>query len=446
MLVTKSLKRVSRSFSRAPPNGLPPSETFLLTAQHTNASSVLPQRLHYSRDLSHATHNPHSKPVTPRLCHGRMRTYSTDTPISKSGSSDSIFSSEEDPWDRVFEDIQDMPPLLPSSVRHSERGSRTSASQGTPRRRRYEMTLREASAFDTMFDMIFDTADKTGRSKLNTLTSTMGGIGVTHSTGGDLFGQLHRQSRRLKWTTEADQELDRKREEVELCDTDQQLLEWALREVFAESERYEALARRAPDAPARALLQPPAYPHLLALLMRTFRDRYADPHLALAVFDHARNRSIPSFVFGCTTPAYNELVETRWRCFRDLRGVCDALEEMRVNGVETDNRTRALAEMIRREVGERNLWQEESTMGSGEVWEMVDRIERLTAREVRRQVRDENTGTRRALNSRKWTSDQETWKSRALQGDNAKDGWEFGQWGEPESDRRSSRSESFGLR
>ena len=73
--------------------------------------------------------------------------------------------------------------------------------------------------------------------------------------------------------------------------------------------------------------------------MRTFRDKYANPHLALALFAHARRLSVLSFVCGCTTPAYNELLETRWACFRDLKGVCDALEEMKTNGVETNGGT-----------------------------------------------------------------------------------------------------------
>ncbi|OBZ66583.1 Uncharacterized protein C5D6.12 [Grifola frondosa] len=237
-----------------------------------------------------------------------------------------------------------------------------------------------------MFDVVFSAASVEERLQsgvANTLSAT-GSIGRARSTDwGPFFSKIRRHSKRLKWTSEADEELDRKKEEMELCETDLQLLDWAMREVFGESQRYEAAARRAAEDPSRGEdpveLQPAAYPHLLALLMRTFRDKYADPHLALSMFDHARHLSIASFVFGCTTPAYNELIETRWRCFRDLRGVCDALEEMRVNGIGMDNRTRSLAEMIRREVGSRNLWQEESEMGSGEVWDMVSRIEKLTA-------------------------------------------------------------------
>ncbi|KAG1813778.1 hypothetical protein EV424DRAFT_1415537, partial [Suillus variegatus] len=112
---------------------------------------------------------------------------------------------------------------------------------------------------------------------------------------------------------------------MELCDTDQQLLEWAMREVFGQSRQYEERARNAiakseeqhqhapgptptsnvsANANANPPPQPasmhPTYPYLIAHLMRSFRDKYHDPHLALSIFDYARHLSIPSYVFGCT--------------------------------------------------------------------------------------------------------------------------------------------------
>jgi len=310
------------------------------------------------------------------------------------------------------------------------------------------MTAREINAFDEMFSMIFSAVSeqkgqKASGSTPRTLSSTVG-IGKAHSSDvSDLFGKLRRQSKHVKWTTEADEELDRKKEQIELCDTDQKLLAWAMREVFEESKHYEENARRAPDD-ANAVkgpvqLQPPTYPHLIALLIRTFREKFADPHLALSIFDHARHLSIASYVFGCTTPAYNELIETRWRCFRDLRGVCDALEEMRANGVGMDNKTRALSEAIRREVGERNLWQVESAAGGEEVWDMVAKIEKLTAQSPSRGSRFGGNifGGSGRSKIKRWTPQQESWKGQALQTDGTKDAhWEFGKWGRQEEDRR----------
>ncbi|PIL33829.1 hypothetical protein GSI_03535 [Ganoderma sinense ZZ0214-1] len=341
----------------------------------------------------------------------------------------SIFSPEASPWDEIFDDIKDTagppPRVNPRSLKSSSVGRGDSHAA-----RAVAMTRRESAVFNNMFNLIFDSA--------NAATGTEGGIG--HLPGNSpVAGQLRR---RLRWTTDADQELDRKKEAMELCETDLELLEWAMREVFGQSgpaATGTSTETEAGTGGGAAAKMSSAYPHLLAALMRTFRDKYRDPHLALAMFDHARNLSIASYVFGCTTPAYNELLETRWWCFRDLRGVVDALEEMRVNGIALDGRTRMLTETVRREVGERTLWQEESSLGSGEVWEMLARIERLTAESVsegknkRRgsktsvEAKGKGPATERARKPRKWSAAQEMWKKDALDA-NARDGWAFDQW------------------
>ncbi|TFY78571.1 hypothetical protein EWM64_g5437 [Hericium alpestre] len=112
---------------------------------------------------------------------------------------------------------------------------------------------------------------------------------------------------------------------------------------------------------------------------------------------YASTLSTHSFVFGCTTPAYNELIETRWACFRDLRGVCEALEEMKANAIQPDGQTRKLVDNLRREFGQRNLWIEESDEDTGEVWNMMSTIERLVARPATddRRAGWEHTGPQR---------------------------------------------------
>ena len=302
--------------------------------------------------------------------------------------SNSLFSSNGSAWDHIFEDIPSTPPVDLKPMRAPR------PSNSSPRPRRQTMTAREISAFDDMFNMIFNAAsERKNQAHQATQGASIGAVPVTApgSDVGDLYTRLRKHSR-VRWTSDEDAELDKKKEQMELCESDQDLLEWAMREVFGESKRYEEAAWKAAQAAAKAnagvadkllpVLQPPSYPHVLALLMRTFRDKYKDPNLALSMFDHARHLSIPSYVFGCTTPAYNELITTRWQCFRDLRGVCETLEEMRVNGVMPDAKTRALVEALRREVGERNLWVEESELGSGEVWSMLNRIEKLVAKPV----------------------------------------------------------------
>lgn len=329
-----------------------------------------------------------------------------------------------------------MPPLSAGSTRDP----------APSRSRRQAMSAREISAFDEMFNMIFNAVSEHDASSGG---GAAGSTAIGRAAGGgmsDLFGKLRKHGKKLKWTSESDEELDRKREEMELCDTDQQLLEWAMREVFAESTRYEEAARAAIDAAADAdardapiempPFQPAWYPQLLSQLIRTFRDKYRDPHLALSIFDHAHHLSVPSYVFGCTTPAYNELIETRWRCFRDLRGVCDALEEMHVNGVQPDQKTRQLVEMMRQEIGEKNVWEEEGPLGGGQLLKLLDRAQRLSTpnpagRRRPRKAVGASTGTqgteptRHTSKSARWNTSKE-WKTQAM--NDADDGWQFNDW------------------
>ncbi|KAJ6602190.1 hypothetical protein B0H10DRAFT_670640 [Mycena sp. CBHHK59/15] len=322
--------------------------------------------------------------------------------------SDSIFSSRDATWDHIFSDVEQVPPQIPTSSRLGN------TSAGPRRPRRQTMTAHEINAFNEIFNLIFESMSEKESGHSSPIP--------TGSTGmEDLFGTLRRHSKRMKWTAASDEELDRKKDEIDKCQTDQQLLEWAMREVFGESQSYEEEFRKAKAADTDSLielpmLQSPTYPHLVALIMRTFRDKYRDPHLALSMFDYARHLSIASYVFGCSTSAYNELIATRWDFFRDLKGVHDALEEMMVNGVDMDNRTLGLVEKVRQEVGERNLWLEENGAGTGEVWEMLTNMERLVSRAVSNDTKPK----------RKKSGPWNDWKASAV--DQVDSDWEFDKW------------------
>lgn len=351
----------------------------------------------------------------------------------------------------------------PDSYSQSPRGE-------TPLRstRRQSMTASEIDAFDSMFNLIFQAVTE-NRPKDNLSDSgASSGIGARQhqaegseiqTAGGEddvlgtLYGKIRRRAGRN--VKEDEELLDRKREQIELCATDHELLEWAMRDLFDESVKYEQAAREAVDetsasnntnetpAPSLPSLQPPCYAALLALLMRTFREKYRDPHTALSLFSYAQRLSIASYVFGCTTPAYNELLHTRWACFRDLRGVADALTEMRVNGVQPDAATRALAEEVRREVGARNLWQEESGLGAGaneSVFELLRKVEELSFRKQPPRPRERNSarGRRSGYGLKRWTTRSESWKNDASFGEET-DEYKFGDWSFDAQRRTSSR-------
>lgn len=325
-------------------------------------------------------------------------------------------------WDRVFDDVETTPPVRPEARLEQKR---------MPRKQ--TMTAREISAFDDMFSMIFNAVAEQKSSPEDV------SIGGQQGTANDIFGTLRKHSKRIRWTKDADVELDRKKEQMGRCETDHELLEWAMKEVFEESTTLEEKSRQslseftevAQDAP---MLQSPTYPHIIALLISTFRDKYNDPHLALSIFNHAKRLSVPSYVFGCTTMAYNELIETRWTCFRDLKGVYDALIEMTVNGVDIDSRTRKLVEGLRSDIGATALWLHGDSMNQSEVWEMLSKVEELV------RGKSSQASSSQAEKPTKW----DDWKTMDFK-DEASDPWGFDRWEEeapPVSRRRERRGGS----
>jgi len=403
--------------------------------------------------------------------------------IEKAGSTTfdrpgSLFSPAASAWDHVFDSINDAPPPFSTRAPRKHPPSRPPLREGPIRRQ--AMTTREISAFEDMFNMVFNAASDQpscfphqDRTVEDTLSDTRGTTSIGRhskpdSVMGDLFGRLRRHSRKVRWTTESDELLDRKKEEMDLCDTDVQLLNWAKREIFDESKRYENAALQAiqtatspgknhaessqegsgldsdPDSNSSSTktspleLQPPTYPHLLAYLMRAFRERHHDPHLALSMFEHARRLSIASYVFGCSTPAYNELIETRWRSFRDLLGVHDALEEMRVNGVAMDTHTRRLVEIVRREVGQRELLSNDFDADANEKLDLFARIEALAAGDSgKRRVMAGN------LHKRPTETPWDEWKSSLSNSHSDNDGdWEFDRWEQEKWPRHHTRERS----
>ena len=296
--------------------------------------------------------------------------------------------------------------------------------------RRQMMSNQELMAFDDMFNIVFSAANERRLAE----DGTAGIFDVdTRTSLTDFLKNLSKRPR-VRPNGE-DTELDRLKEQLALCQSDHAMLEWAEREVFGPSIRAEEATRAAAAEgnPPPTHLQPPLYPQLLATLMSTAREGYDDPHLALALFEHARNLSPLSYIFGCTTPAYNELLETRWHSFRDLRGVHAALEEMRANGISPDPHTRALVDDVRREVGARSVWLEESETGSGEVWKMLREIERLVARRAPRQASSDDS---RAPQERPRPHD--VWKNPELTSDESA-GYRFGEWPEPGRRRQPRR-------
>ena len=140
-------------------------------------------------------------------------------------------------------------------------------------------------------------------------------------------------------------EVDELKEELSSISTEGELLAWAERRVFA--------ARKYADSEEPRYSR--AYPHILAHLIQTTRQLFQNSNLALAFFQHAQNLSLESYICGCLTPAYNELLQTRWEVYRDLEGVNQGVKEMEVNGVTWDRQTRKLVGGICEELSASNF-------------------------------------------------------------------------------------------
>ena len=297
-------------------------------------------------------------------------------------------------WDGVFDDADvsvnaTMPParrwtsLRPSSQAEGD-SSTSSSNNSSSFPRRQSLTLRESKIFNELFEQIFEKRSSSAGSTAKDPLSHMGiGLrpGETRQSVDTLFGKLRRRSKRYHDPTEAHLIVEQQRLIMESFTADRELLDWATRNVFNDNQPNSfpakaPVSRRLsprPTSPATAhtvaqssrppnssissddeltrqfAIQSSVYPHLLASLISLFRDKFRDPHTALSIFSAARHLSVPSYVFGCTSAVYNELLATLWTAFRDLEGIVEALREMRTNGVMPDEQTRRIALRVKRE-------------------------------------------------------------------------------------------------
>lgn len=279
------------------------------------------------------------------------------------------------------------------------------------------MTAQEQKTFTDLFDEIFRVAEAVDASKTTTEGQTDATVidENTPTFSRDFYDRIRMAPRQPKWGENLDEELDKKKEEMNLCQTDQELLEWMAVHVFAESRKYEEEAREMgpmTKSKRNVTLQPAWYPHVIALLMSTFRDKYQNPHTALAIFNHAKTASIASYAFGCSTSAYNELIQTHWSCFRDASAVLSAFREMQVNGVVMNSKSGRLLDAIRRDVVAERLWSD------GEVSNIISRLD-----SIRRDAEVFQNAPKKVNGKMKW----DQWKSQTLH-DDPSDDWGFNSW------------------
>ncbi|KAK6524604.1 hypothetical protein TWF281_011507 [Arthrobotrys megalospora] len=115
---------------------------------------------------------------------------------------------------------------------------------------------------------------------------------------------------------------------LELCGTDLEIWEWLDQYIFPMPNSGTSLTGN--------------YPKLLKEAIRMLRTEYTDYTACTAVFEKVKQLGPESYIIGCSVGVYNEMLEVRWRGYRDMSGVLDLLEEMRINGVDGDEVTAAI--------------------------------------------------------------------------------------------------------
>jgi Mtf2 family len=93
----------------------------------------------------------------------------------------------------------------------------------------------------------------------------------------------------------------------------------------------------------------PNYPHLLLLSARLFLHNFASPQLALHLINTIRHSSPLSYVLGATPSLYNEALLIHFRHYRDYSAIWALLEEMDSKGVQMDEATQRVVEVLRLE-------------------------------------------------------------------------------------------------
>ncbi|WWC96083.1 hypothetical protein V866_002950 [Kwoniella sp. B9012] len=147
------------------------------------------------------------------------------------------------------------------------------------------------------------------------------------------------------------EEFEMLKEEMEVISSDVELIEWSKNRVFKPLTNIDNDSNSKTGTTGLSVITySPTYPKILAHLLRTLRVNYNSPHLVLSLFNYAQNISLESYLSGCLTEVYNEVLLTRWESFRDLKGVELGIREMEIMGVNWDQITARLISKIVEEI------------------------------------------------------------------------------------------------
>jgi hypothetical protein len=103
------------------------------------------------------------------------------------------------------------------------------------------------------------------------------------------------------------------------------------------------------------------YADLLVEGMITFRRDFNDLMGAMSVFERVKRLGAESYVVGCSTGAYNEMLQTKWEAYKDVSKIVELVDEMKINGIEGSQKTVEILRSIIDEIRKRKC----GAMGPG---------------------------------------------------------------------------------
>jgi hypothetical protein len=158
-------------------------------------------------------------------------------------------------------------------------------------------------------------------------------------------------------------------------DTDLSLLQFLDEEVFAVMEgQIQGLTKGgwSTESVRRN------YSLILLKAMRLLRTSFGNPLAAHTLFLRAKTLSAESYVLGCSTQLYNELLLSRWHTFTDLYSITEILDEMTTNGLKGDGQTIQILQRIQDDVHE---WATQGAEAFRAIWvaekERMGKLERM---------------------------------------------------------------------
>jgi hypothetical protein len=178
------------------------------------------------------------------------------------------------------------------------------------------------------------------------------------------------------------------------CSTDFELAKFLDMDVFS---IMEAHAQGLPPVAGKTsfTLLRSVYNLILIKAMRHFRIVFHNALAAHTLFLRAKTLSAESYVLGCTTELYNELLLSRWESFTDLFSISEILDEMNMNGVKGDGQTVRILQRIQDDVHE---WATTGAEAARPVWLAekermlkLERIQREISSAIESDVQDEDT-------------------------------------------------------